>query len=350
MSEQSSGGAPQAAPVATPQATETKAVSTSEASSQEFGAEDLELLAGEESSSGSSAPQTKEAKAVKEAQEKLDNAKTEKAKKEAEKELDKAIHKYKLKVDGEEVEWEGSEEDLIKELQLSKKARKEIQNSKAMQKEIAQLVQMLKDNPEMVLADPAIGIDPLEFAKKVIQKRIEEEAKSPEQVEREKLERELEELREAKRKQEEDLKKELYEREVARYENQLEEQVEEALSTSGLPKSPYVLKRMTDVMLSGFENGKEISPKQALNIVKREMQNDMKQMFSTSAEDLLEELLGSDTLKRLNKRQLEKIRASKKVDMQAKKIEDTGKKSEQVQQDKPKEKIKINDWIYGRKK
>jgi hypothetical protein len=348
MSEQVSGGAP-AAPVAQAPATQTQEAPKTQAApeSQDLGSEDLELLAGEDSSTGS---ETKEAKAVKDAQDKLDSAKSDKAKKEAEKELNKAMHKYKLKVDGEDIEWEGSDEDLIKELQLSKKARKEIQSSKAMQKEIAELFEMLKNNPELVMQDPAIGIDPVEFAKKIIQQQMEQESKSPEQIEREQLQKELEELRASKKREEEERTKEMYEREVSRYEAQLEEQVDEALSSSGLPKSPYVLKRMTDVMLSGIENSKEISPKMALNIVRKEMQKDLKEMFSSSAEDVLEELLGSDTLKRLNKRQLEKIRASKKVETSAKKIEETGKRTEKVQEEKPRVKVSINDWMYGRKK
>jgi hypothetical protein len=300
---------------------------------------------GQDSDEGDMAALAGEEANVKAAQKKLDNAKTAQAKKDAEKQLEKAKLKYELKVDGEESDWEGSEEDLIRELQLSKKARKEIEKSSNVQKDVAKLVKMLKENPELVLMDPAIGVDPIEFAKKIIQQQIENESKSPDQVKREQLEKELEDLRSEKKRAEEEMRNEMYNRQVAKYEAELEESVEASLSASGLPKTPYILKRMTDVMLSGIENKKDISPKQALNIVKREMDKDLKEMFAVSGEDLLEELLGSDTLKKLNKRQLEKFRASKKVQLDAARVQETGQKTQTKTKEEPRKKMSINEWM-----
>lgn len=333
----------------TQQGTPTPTAPAAEASVETTGQEIIESSdSGLASSEGVAAEGAKEA--VDAAQEKLDQAKTKSEKEKAEKDLKKAIHKYKLKVDGEEEEWEGSEEDLIRDLQLSRKARKEIKSSTELKREAIKLVEMLKTNPKMVLKD--FGVDTIEFAKQVIREQIEEEAKSPEQRERDELQRELEELREKNKKEAEDLRQEMYNRQVAQYEAQLEEQVSEALVSNNLPKSAYTLKRITDVMLSSLENNKEITAKQAANIVRKEMLRDLKDMFGASPEDVVEEMLGQDTLKRLNKRQVEKVKASRKdaATVQEKsRVVDTGTKAE-APKAQPQKKQTIQDWLYGSKK
>jgi hypothetical protein len=330
MSEQSQA-APEAAPAGTQEA---------KAPEQDLSPEELASLAGEESSADG-----QDAKAqVEAAQKKVDEAKSKADKEEAKKELAKAKHKYKLKVDGKEEEWEGTDEDIQRELQLAKKARKEIQTSSELKKELAQFLQMLKTDPRSVLADPSIGVDLKAFAQQIINEQIEEELKSPEQREKEKLERELEELRKFHKEQEEARRTDEYNRLVQKTEQELEEQVASALETSGLPKTPYILKRMSDVMLSGLENDKEVSPKQALAIVRREMHKDLKDMFSVSPEDLIEELIGSDNIKRLNKRQLAKIKAAVPS---LSSIKDTGAKPKEEKQPEAK-KVKISDWLKGK--
>ena len=314
MSEGQAPAAPQAAPESNSQPV------------NDISAEDLASISGENSEGGEGQAQggtpqaAAQAKAdVQKAQKEVDSAKTAKDKAEAQKKLDNAKRKFQLKVDGEEVTWEGTDEDIKRELQLSKKARKEIQESSELKKEIMNLLSALKKDPAKVLADPAIGVDVKEFARSILAKQLEDEMKSPEQLEKEKLQAELEMLREEMKTKDETRKQQEYDHYVRQIEQDIEEKTQEALETSGLPKTPYILKRMTDVMISAINANKEISPKQALSIVKREMQKDMQDMFSVAPEDLIEQLIGSDTLKRVNKKQLERI---KKVN--SARVADTG--------------------------
>jgi hypothetical protein len=334
------GQAP-AAPAASTQPTNTE-------SQADISDADLSSLSGETSESGGSsggsvaaAPQE-----VKNAQQAVDTAKNPKEKAKAQEKLVDAKRKFMLKVDGQETAWEGTDDDIKRELQLSSKARKEIQESAELKKEVMSLLAALKKDPAKVLADPAIGIDVKEFAKKILSKQLEDEMKSPQELEKEKLQSELEELR-AKVKDDEDSRKQAdYDRYVASIESDIEEKTQEALESSGLPKSPYILKRMTDVMISAINAGKDVTPKQALNIVKKEMHKDMKDMFSTSAEDLLEELIGSDNIKRINKNSLSKMRKAT-----SSRVSDTGHvapKADAKPKDDGTKKIKINDWLRGK--
>jgi hypothetical protein len=328
----------------------------------DISAEDLQNLVGEEqvegegaaaaslNESGGEESLSQTAKdEIADAEQDLADAKSSKQKQAAEKKLEKVKKKYNLKVDGEEFEWEGTDEDIVRELQLSRKARKDIQTAKEYQKEVQSLVQLLKENPAAVLSDPAIGIDVKEFAQQIINEQLEQEMKSPEQIEAERQQKELEELR-AKIKEEEELRKKVeYEREVERQEADIQEKFIQALDESDMPNSPYLVKRMADVMLTGVNHGKNITPKQALNIVRKEMRKDLSDMFAASKEDLLEELLGSDTVKRFNKYQLGKYKKSQSVPS-TKNIKDVGvsKREEKEQKDPKADKIKISDWLYSK--
>jgi hypothetical protein len=105
---------------------------------------------------------------------------------------------YKIIVDGQEEEV--SEAELVKMAQMGKSGQKRMQEAAQIRKEAAQLVKMLRDDPESVLADPAIlgsNEKVLELAQKILARKIEDEQKSPEVLRAEKAERERDEAREA---------------------------------------------------------------------------------------------------------------------------------------------------------
>jgi hypothetical protein len=219
--------------------------------------------------------------------------------------------KYKIKVDGEDIEL--SRDELVKYAQMGRAGQKKMQEAAQVRQEAIHLVEMLRSNPRAVLSDPAIlGSEEavLKFAQEILANKFEEEQKDPSVLRAEKAEKELEELRKEKKTSEERRQQEEYQRMVQQEEAQLENQITDAFESSGLPKSPFVLKRLADVMISAAESDKNITPKMALNIVKREMQKDLKEYFDMTPEDALEELLNADKVKNLRKRQLSKLKAS----------------------------------------
>lgn len=217
--------------------------------------------------------------------------------------------KYTIKVDGQVLEL--SKEEMVKYAQLGKAGQARMEEAARIKQEAQQLVDMLRKDPAAVLADPFIlGSEDkvIELAQKILSKKLEDEQKSPEAKEKERLERELEDLRRKVKEDEEKRQADEYERMIQQQEAQLEEQITEALDSSGLPKSPFVLKRLADVMLAAAENDKDISPKQALNIVKREMQKDVREYIEALQEDALEEFISAEKVKKLRQRQLAKLK------------------------------------------
>ncbi len=181
----------------------------------------------------------------------------------------KRLKKLKIKYQGKEIEEElpfeiedrpEAVEYMKKHLQMSKLANEKSQHASKLEKEVADFIDLLKKDPRKVLSDPTIGIDVKEMAAKIIEDEIAEASKSPEQIAKEKLERELAELkaereREKKQKEEEDFNR-IKEQQYQHY-NML---MEQAFKENSLPNDPYITKLMADYMLAGLKEGKNISP------------------------------------------------------------------------------------------
>ena len=247
----------------------------------------------------------------------------------------KRISKLRLKVDGRELEEElpfEIEEDpeileyLTKNLQMSKAAQKRMAEYAQYQKEVNALVDKLRKNPRAVLSDPSIGVDLKQLAAEIVEEEIANSQKSPEQLEREKLERELLALKEEREREKQDFQRKEFERlqevEFERYDSLMSK----ALETSDLPKSPYVVKKMAEYMLLGLNEGIELTPEDVIPLVRDEIQGDIRDMFSAMPEDVVEKLIGKDTLGRIRKKNLSKAKSSPPVPVKSS-VKDSGTKT-----------------------
>lgn len=254
--------------------------------------------------------------------------------------------KLKLKVDGEEFEEEfdfGNEAELIKQLQLAKVSQKRMNEFAQLRKEVEFLMQGLKDDPENVMRQ--LGIDPEEFSVKTLQKKLEDEQKSPEQKEREALQKELEELRAKNKKEEEDRKLSERTRLQQEHAEKIESSMINALEKQGLQQKPLVVKRMAEAMLVALDNGIDLSVDDVAPVVKKELEQDMKDYISVLPDEAIEMLLGKDRLVGMRKKQ---IAAVKKAADTANSVKVTGnaEKAKKEAADKKVEKtIPMRDFL-----
>jgi hypothetical protein len=230
---------------------------------------------------------------------------------ETEKQLKAEIKKWKLKIDGKEEELD--EESLVKHAQMGKAAQKRMQEAAELRKNVEAFLTVLKADPLKVLSDPSLGIDPearKRMAEAIINNEIEEMQKSPEQREKEKLQRELEELKNKHKQDEESRKAREFQRLQDEASKQLDRDMTQALETSGLPKSPYTVKKLAEVMMIALQNNVEISAADAIPLIRKQMQAEIKEMFASTPEDLIEEFIGKDNISRLRKRNLQRMKQS----------------------------------------
>jgi hypothetical protein len=289
--------------------------------SDELGAEELELLSQEESSDA--------VPAVSQDQQ------------DVQKEVNEQIQKWVLKgVKGEDIEVSDINE-LVKRAQKGVGAELKFEEAAQIKKEAAELLRMMNEDPLGLLEE--LGMDSLALAKKRLARQVEEEAKSPEQKQREAELKELQEYRE-KVKQIEQEKKDLeFQKIVQEEETKLENGMMGALKEEGLPVKPAYIKRMSEIMMAGLEQGVELSPKEALKFARKEVVSDLRELLDASPDEMLEDLIGSSNAKRMRKRYLTKAR--EKAIPTPSQVQTSGNIDEPRER-KPKGTIK--DWMKGK--
>lgn len=231
--------------------------------------------------------------------------------------IKKALKSLKYKVDGKEFNEElpfeipddpKAIEYMQRQIQLAKMGQGRAQQYTELQKEVGQFLKRLKDDPKAALSDPNIGIDVKQLARQVIEEEIANSQKSPEQLEKEKLEAEIKSLKDKQKQEKEDFEKREFERlQEAAYE-QYDMQITKALEGSDLPKSPYVIKKMAEYMLLGLQNNVDVNAADILPLVRDEIQQDIKDMFSALPDEMVEKMVGKDKINNLRKKKVAKAK------------------------------------------
>src|SRR5574343_674580 len=224
----------------------------------------------------------------------------------------KRINKLKLKIDGAELEEElpfEIEEDpeimdyLTKNLQKAKAADKRFAEANQTKQMVTQLVNTLQKDTKKALQE--LGIDPRKFAAQILEEELKAQQMTPEERERQELQMKLKELEEEhKRKKEEYSRKELERLQQLEYER-IDTQITQAIQNSSLPKSPYVVEKIARYMQIGLDAGLQVEPADVIDIVRSDIEDDIKQMFSAMPEDVIEQFVGKDKFNKIRKKNLE---------------------------------------------
>lgn len=283
-----------------------------------------------------------------EAQATLENPTATKAEKKA---AQKTLKKLTLKIDGQEIEEElpfeipddpKAIEYMKRELQMGRMGQKRAQEKASIEKEVVKFIEELRKNPRKALSDPAIGLDVKKLATEIIEEEIENAKKSPEQLEKEKLQAELQALKEEREKE----KKEAEEKEMARLQEEAYERYDmlmsQTLEKSDLPKTAAVVKKMADYMLIGLQAGKDVTPDDVLPIVREEIIEDYKQLLNSLPDDEIEKFIGKERINSIRKKSIAKAKQAPAAVKAAAKTADTGKVKIE---EKQKEKVTFKDFF-----
>lgn len=256
--------------------------------------------------------------------------------------------KLKLKVDGQEFEEEydpNDKEYITRNVQLAKVAQKRMQEYSALQKDVIQLINDLKNNPKKALSDPSIGLDVKKLAAQIIEEEIANSKKSPEQVQREKLESELKEMKEQRDREKAESQAQEFERLREQQFERYDILMEQALEKTDLPKEPYVVKRIAEYMLLGLQEGRDVLPEDVIPLVREEILDDMKHMIHTMPVEAVETFLGKDLFDKMRKNNIAKVKAKQAVKAIGNtKAPDVGKISNQKPEE-PKKKMSFKEFF-----
>jgi hypothetical protein len=256
-------------------------------------------------------------------------------------EIQELIKSYKIKVNGQEKEVEldfSNEADIIRRLQMAEAGQSAMQRASEVERNFDDFLSDVQTNPLDFLKE--LGINPAEFAEGILEKEIEHLKKTPEQLAQEQRDSELEELRQKLKSQEQEKADWEFQQMQKEAEQDFENQIIEALSsTSELPKTPYVTKRIADAMLVAMSNGHDVTAKDVLPWVENEINEEIKGLFTGMEDKALQKYLGKGVSDRLRKQRLENMPKSSKV-------QDTGKSNSQETAEQAR--VKVNDWLKGR--
>ena len=227
------------------------------------------------------------------------------------------LKKLGLKFNGREeevelpFELEESHADWMKrQLQLARLGQTKSQEYSQLEREVASFIQDLKANPRKALANPAIGIDIKKLAAEVLEEEIVNSQKSPEQLEKERLSEELRIEREERARERKAIQDREYNRLVEQEYERYDRSISAALEKSDLPKSPYVVNKITDYMIMALQHGKDLPVESVVELAREEILDDIKQMFGVMPAETIEAILGQENLTKLRKSRVNKAKVA----------------------------------------
>jgi len=262
--------------------------------------------------------------------------------------LEKKLKKYELKVNGKLETLEVDLDDDVqmqKHLQMARASQVKMQESAELRKAADEFIQLLKTNPRKVLTDPNISVDLKKLAQEIMNEEIENAAKSPEQLEKEKLQKELEDLKGKFEKEDKDRKEREFSRLQAEQEEKIQGDIESALQSNELPKTPYTVRKMAEMMMLALQNDIDLSPKDLVPLLRKQMTTDIKELFGASSDEILEEMIGKERISSIRKKKIAQVQ--KQVAQTASSVKPTGKASD-VKEEKKSEGISMRDFLKGK--
>lgn len=225
----------------------------------------------------------------------------------SEEEVKQMIQEFELTVNGKKIKKTidlSDKEQLKRELQLAAAGQQAMQQKAQLEKVFEHEINRLKKDPASVLKE--LGMDPEEWAESLLRSKVEEMKKSPEQIEKERIQKELADTRAKLKQQEEEASRIKFERLQEQQATKIESEISEALDAhKTLPKTPRTVRRIADAMLWAMENGYEdVSVADVIPSVEEEIRTELNSFMEDMPEELVEKYISKKAMDKMRKRRL----------------------------------------------
>jgi hypothetical protein len=224
--------------------------------------------------------------------------------------------KFKVKVDGNEEEMEldlNDEATLVKHLQMSKAASKRMNEAAVTRKQAEQFIQALQNDPMKVLSNPQIMGDEKfqEIAEAFLAKKIQEQLLTPEERKRIEMEEKLRAYEESEKKTKAEVEAKQTQQLEEHYAQQYQKTIIDALQTSSLPKNPFTVRRMAELMSKNLQHGLDLEPQYLAQLVKEDYQKELISLIGSSDADQIIALFGEQVTNKIRKADLAKLKSNR---------------------------------------
>ena len=188
-------------------------------------------------------------------------------------------------------------------------------NARQQEKLVKEISEMIQTNPFELLK--RAGYDPRQLAEEYLTQAIEEDM-LPEN------EKELRRVRQEKEELERQYKEELTRREqeqmdvaIQQAQQEISNNIIDALESSSLPKSPEVVKRIANYMLIAEQKGINVNPKQVIPLVEEDFRNLNAQILKSLDPTKRISYIGEDLLKQIRQDDLARLKTSQSQSSQS---------------------------------
>lgn len=213
----------------------------------------------------------------------------------------------KLKIDGQEIEYDLSNEDQLKrDLQLSRAAQKRMQEASQMRKQAEDLLHFAKQNPREFFEK--VGLNPVEFSEMILSEKLEQEMLTPEERTHREMERKLKEYQDREEQQKREAETKRMSELEEKYAQDIQTQFTTALENSGLPKSPRTIARMAELQMISLNNGLDLNPTDMVELVRQSYITEIQELFGQTDGEALMGLMGESVASKIRKHDLSRIK------------------------------------------
>lgn len=211
--------------------------------------------------------------------------------------VQEAIKKFKVKVDGQEMEVD--EQELLRGYSHQKAANKILQEGRQARKQAEEFINMMKDPERFYEVAKQLGHDPRGLAEKYLVSQLEEEMLDPREKEFREMKKKLQAVEDMERKQREAIEQARLNEMKQRYVQDYEKQFTEALSESQLPPTKAMVAEMAKYISRSAKIGFKMTPAEAAQLVKEDVQKAQLSLIGNADGETLLKLLGDDVAKKI---------------------------------------------------
>jgi hypothetical protein len=219
--------------------------------------------------------------------------------------------KYKVKVQGEELEVD--EAELLKGYSHQRAANKLLQEGKKAKQDAEQIVNLLRDKNGLFEAMTKLGHDPYALASEYLMSQIEEQQMDPRDKELRDAKAKLKQIEDMERIQREKIEAERHEQLKKRYEEDYTNQFLSALKTSGLPQTRGMVAEMAKYIAQSAKIGFKMEAHEAAQLVKEDVIESQRRLLYDADAESLVKLLGDNVVNKFREYDVKKIKTPNQI-------------------------------------
>lgn len=211
----------------------------------------------------------------------------------------------KIKVDGKEMELPESE--VLELASAGRASNQRFQEAAKMKREAEAALKYLDENPAEMFTKR--GKDARKWAEEFLLNEIKKEAETPDQKKARENEEKLRKYEANEKEQERQSKDAEMKQAINEQREKYDKLFTQALFESGLPRTPFTVRRMAELQKINLKNKYDLSAPQLAKLVREDYVKEQHSLMGSLDGDQLLDFLGPEIAKKFSKAQIAKLKA-----------------------------------------